>query len=90
MTLKVQVVNLPKVVKPETGGEENKQQPSGLPGWLRAAKDEPRNLGDPGLWVGPNAVDENISRPGQARESAGPIVVKKRSNARGAKGPYRG
>jgi len=40
-------------------------------------------------WVEPNARREDITgerRP--ERESAGPIVAKKRGNARGAKEPY--
>ena len=42
------------------------------------------------MWVEPNLTDEDISLGGHDRESAGLIVVKKRSNVRGAKGPYRG
>jgi len=41
-------------------------------------------------WVGPNAQAEDIRAGRRGRESAGPIVVKKRGNAGGAKGPYRG
>jgi hypothetical protein len=45
--------------------------------------------GRPVRWVEPNARREDITgerRP--ERESAGPIVAKKRGNARGAKEPY--
>ena len=41
-------------------------------------------------WVGPNAQAEDIRAGRRGRESARPIVVKKRGNAGGAKGPYRG
>ena len=40
-------------------------------------------------WVGPNVQSEDIRAGRRGRESAGPIVVKKRGNAGGAKGPYR-
>ena len=42
------------------------------------------------MWVGPNATNEDIRTLRHGRESAGLIVVKKRGNAGGAKGPYRG
>lgn len=41
------------------------------------------------MWVGPDLVVEAIRRLGHGRKSAGLIVVRKRGNARGAKGPYR-
>ena len=48
-----------------------------------------RNLGDPGAWVEPNGVRESITVVRCIGESAGLIVVMKRSNVRGAKPPCR-
>jgi hypothetical protein len=48
----MQVAKLPKMLKPDTGGEEtSKCTLSGLPGWLGAARVERlvRNLGDPAV-----------------------------------------
>ena len=59
-----QVASLPKVVKPETGGEAagvcSRRACRG--GWgRRASKGWPRNLGDPSGWVEPNGRREDIS-----------------------------
>lgn len=51
----LQVVKLPELLKPETGGEEgavlrrgvNERHPLGLPGWLEAARAE-RVVKEPG------------------------------------------
>ena len=89
---KVQVVNLPKVLKPvivgEAMGTSSRRTCRG--GWGgRALKGWSRNLGGPVRWVEPNGTREVITVARAVRESAGPIRVKKRGNARGAKEPYR-
>lgn len=61
------------------------------PGWLGTARAE-RSVEEPGrpsVWVEPNVSGEEITSGRHAWESAGLIVVGKRGNARGAKGPYR-
>jgi hypothetical protein len=44
---KLWAAKLPDMWKPVTDGEGNEQQPSGLPGWLRAARAE-RLIEEPG------------------------------------------
>ena len=41
------------------------------------------------MWAEPNARREDITAQRHGRESAGPIVARRRGNSRGAKGPYR-
>jgi hypothetical protein len=43
----MQVAKLPEMMKPDTDGEGNEQQPLGLPGWLRTARVE-RLIKEPG------------------------------------------
>jgi len=46
---KAKVASLPKMMKPDTGGEAMSKHLSDLPGWLGTARriDQSRNLGDP-------------------------------------------
>ncbi len=91
--------SLPKVVKPVIGWEEMSKGTirarRGSQG-ERAPKDSSRNLGDPmGCWKGRGSPEgnrggESITCLGPDGKSEGLIVAKKRSNARGAKGPCHG
>ena len=87
--------SLPKRVKPVIDGEGTS---AGIRRAIRgdwggrASKDGHRNLGDPERC--PRSVEgqrregiHNLSR-GRGRKSERPIVVMKRSNVRGAKGPH--
>ena len=53
----------------------------------RAGKDQPRNLGDPTVWVDPKGWDKCISFSLDRRESAGPIVARKRVTTVERRGP---
>ena len=61
-----------------------------LAGWLETARSESKigNLRDPTVQVEPNLIKENITLTRSGRESVRIIVVMKRGNACGAKGPY--
>src|SRR5690242_12363364 len=81
-------------MKPDIGGEAtSKSTRRALRGdWgQRAGKDQSRILGDPAGWSGrPRQRSKGIHNRGVGPgwESERPIVVKKRGNARGAKGPH--
>ena len=67
-------------------------QPLGSPGWKGTACVE-RSVEEPGRPVGTRERPQHLGgihnrKRGSARESERPIVVKKRGNACGAKGPY--
>lgn len=93
---KVRVANLPNKLKPETRREAIFASSDGtLRGerGQRAGKVGLGRLGDPGRLFREkrDEVDaETIRRSLVAGESERPIVVTKRGNARGAKGPWRG
>jgi len=82
------------MVKPETGGEETgaSMRRAFRGAWgQRAEKDSSRNLGDPAVWKRQGnrrfaGIHNRDATP--ARESVRLIVAEKRSNVRGAKGPY--
>src|ERR1700683_4446261 len=89
----MEVASLPKMMKPDTGGEAMSKHPSDLPGWLVTARrnrsvEEPGRPGRAGKAVGPDGPREYITegRPwpgvGEARSS------EEAGNDRGAKGPY--
>ena len=83
----------PTRMKPETSREATGISTCGTlrGGWgQRAWKDQSRSLGDP-VAVEAQATNrewECITIAGLDRESERLIVAQKRSNARGAKGPY--
>jgi len=67
-------------------------QPLGSPGWKGTACAE-RSVEEPGRPVGTRERPQHLGgihnrESGSVRESERPIVVKKRGNACGAKGPY--
>jgi hypothetical protein len=92
------VVSLADELKPDTVREAT----STCSGWAtrggrgqRASTDQPRNLRDPTrrdlsrAWGGRNRRRKSLTAVGRGRESEGAIVVWKRGNSRGAKGPCR-
>ncbi len=92
----LKVASLPKMMKPVIGGEAtSKLHLPNLPGWLGTARRD-RSVEEPGRpgrvekrelpLNGPRESITEEASPG--RESERPIVVKKRGNARGAKGSY--
>jgi hypothetical protein len=83
------------MMKPDIGGEAMSKHSPDLPGWLGTARRD-RSVEEPGR---PGRVGERKLEPtargklitggaDPGRESERPVVVKKRGNARGAKGPY--
>jgi len=90
------VANLPERGKPATGGEATSESTHRAVrgGWGgRASRDRSRNLGGPAWCPSPSGLGQLLwgnhnPRDGRGRESERPIVVRKRGNARGAKGPH--